>query len=69
MGWFTSKKAPDKEPIDWNQLANNVEDGEKATRDIANMTRAELRKLVQLRGLPPGNYTDAEIADMLSRDD
>jgi hypothetical protein len=54
MGWFTTKK-PD---IDWeNLMPGNVEDGDKAKSDIANMTREELKRLVRIRGVPASMYS------------
>jgi hypothetical protein len=62
-----------KKPVDWNNLLpGRVEDGDKAVRDIANMTRTELKKLVKIRGVPAAMYdlyTPAEIADFLASDD
>jgi len=63
MGWFSNKKddppapAPTKEPIDWDNLApDKCTDGQKAVRDIANMTATELNKLRRLRGGSPGAF-------------
>lgn len=71
MSWFGNKKS--KEPVDWGNLApGKVVDGDKAVRDIANMTRAELKQMVKIRGMPEamyGLYTPEQIADWLASDD
>jgi hypothetical protein len=71
MGWFTTKK-PDKKAVDWeNLMPGNVENSDKAVNDIANMTSAELKRLVRIRGVPAemySLYSAEEIAAYLADD-
>lgn len=76
MGWFSRKKEPieesTKEPIDWKNLEKGkCEDANKAMSDIANMSRAELKQLVKIRGVPAAFealYSPEEIAAYLADD-